>query len=181
MLKPDEKVFLLGFMGVGKSTVARHLAGILRCPRIDLDFQIEKKCGRSVADIIKSDGVEAFRRLESELLGEVLTSPQAAVVALGGGAWTVEANRTAIKAASHTSIWLEATFEHCWVNIQSSRRERPLAKDKAAARALFEERQKVYCLADLHFRMRPGLTSFDAAKQIAEEVFGIEGRVKGGR
>lgn len=173
MLKKGQKIFLTGFMGVGKSTVARHLAHFLKCERIDLDSTIEKSEGRSVADIIKTDGVERFREIETAALRTVLDSKSTGIVALGGGAWTTERNRRMIKDGGHTSIWLESTFDHCWINIQSSRRERPLAKDKTAARALFDDRQKLYCLADLHFIMRPGFTSHDIARQIAEELFDV--------
>lgn len=173
MLKKDQKIFLTGFMGVGKSTVARHLAGFLRYERVDLDAMVEKQEGRSAAEIINADGVEKFRAVESSVLKKIVEQPGCAIVALGGGAWTIEGNRRLIKEAGHVTVWLESTFEHCWINIHGSKRERPLAKDKNAARALFEERQKFYCLADLHFRMRPGFTSYDIARQIAEELFDL--------
>jgi hypothetical protein len=64
-----------------------------------------------------------------------------------------------LKANGFRSIWLDASFEHCWLNITFSRKERPLARDKNKARALFEERQKVYCLADFHFVVKADLTS----------------------
>ena len=51
------------------------------------------------------------------------------------------------------------------------KKERPLARNKTAARKLFDERQKIYALADWHFIIKPEFTSFDIAKQIAEEIF----------
>ena len=84
---------------------------------------------------------------------------------------SVEANRKLLKYHGFTSIWLESTFEHCWLNISFSRKDRPLARDKQTALKLFEERQKDYCLADWHFIVRPGFTSFDVAKKIVEEIF----------
>jgi shikimate kinase len=80
-------------------------------------------------------------------------------------------NRKLLKENGFTSVWLESTFEHCWLNISFSRKDRPLARDKTSARKLFEERQKVYCLADWHFIVRPGFTSFDVARKIADEIF----------
>jgi shikimate kinase len=76
-----------------------------------------------------------------------------------------------VQASGMTSIWLDATFDHCWNNIRRSRKERPLARNKEATRKLFDERQEVYCLADWHFVVKPDLTSHDVARQIIEEVF----------
>ena len=157
-------------MGVGKSTVARHLAQLLRCDRIDLDAFIEAREKRTIAEIIKAEGEMRFREIETENLREVLLS-EARIIALGGGAWTIEGNRRLIKQTSCTTIWLESTFDHCWRNIKFSRRERPLAKNKRSARKLFEDREKYYCLADWHFIVKPELNSFELAKKIAEEVF----------
>jgi shikimate kinase len=55
-----------------------------------------------------------------------------------------------------------------------SKRERPLAKNRELTQQLFEQRAKVYCLADWHFIIRPDLTSFEIAKKIAEEVFSVD-------
>ena len=158
-------------MGVGKSSVARHLASILRCERIDLDAFIETSTGRSIADIINADGESEYRTIETENLSRALKETQARILSLGGGTWTVPANRDLIAEHSLVTVWLESTFEHCWTNISKSRKERPLAKNKNAAKKLFDERQRVYCLADWHFIVRPEFTSYDIARQIAEQVF----------
>lgn len=167
----DDRVALTGFMGVGKSSVARHLASILKCERIDLDAFIEKNTGRTIADIFTNDGEPAYREIETSNLVRVLTETGARIISLGGGTWTVERNRGLITERGIISIWLESTFDHCWANISKSRKERPLAKNKDAARALFNERKSVYCLADWHFIVRPGLNSYDIALEIAEQVF----------
>ena len=73
-----------------------------------------------------------------------------------------------------TTVWLESTFEHCWRNIQASKRDRPLARNKPDTLRLFEEREKLYCLADWHFIIKPDLTSFEVARKIAEEVFSMK-------
>lgn len=157
-------------MGVGKSTVAKHLAHLLDCPRVDLDTVIAQAEHRTIAEIIEQDGLERFRALETESLRRVLDS-DARIIALGGGAWTIEENRRLIRSRGLTTLWLESTFEHCWLNIAASKRVRPLARSKTDARRLFEERQRVYCLADWHFIIRPDQNSYDVARQIAEEVF----------
>ncbi len=158
-------------MGVGKSTVARFLALLLKCKKIDLDSVIEESERRTVAEIIGAHGLPHYRRIETENLGKILASSDARIIALGGGAWTVEENRRLIKQYDFTTVWLESSFEHCWRNIRLSKRVRPLAKNKHEARQLFDERQQFYCLADWHFVIRPDLTSFEIAKKIHEEVF----------
>jgi shikimate kinase len=156
-------------MGVGKSTVAKCLSYILNTEKIDLDRFIEAKEGRTIPAIIREDGEAAFRSLETRYLQEILEM-DSRIIALGGGAWVSDINRQIIKEKKCISIWLESTFEHCWRNINVSKQERPLAKDKSTVKRLFDERQKVYCLADWHLVVRPELTSFDLAKFIAEEI-----------
>jgi shikimate kinase len=172
MTEKDIKLVLTGFMGVGKSSVARHLAHRLRTKWIDLDRAIEEYEKRAVADIIDNDGVEAYREIESRNLERVLDEGSARILSLGGGTWTVESNRQLLKQHGFTTVWLDAPFEHSWLNITFSRKSRPLARDKKAARKLFDERQKVYCLADWHFAIRSDQTSHDVARQIANEIFG---------
>lgn len=170
MANNETRIVLTGFMGVGKSTVARHLSYLLRYETRDLDDLIEKSEKRRIDQILKNDGEPAYRKIETENLKKILEF-DSKIIALGGGAWATEINREIIKKHSYTSVWLESTFDHCWRNIRFSRRERPLAANKEKARKLFEERQKVYCLADWHFVIRSGFNSFDIAKQISKEVF----------
>lgn len=170
MNNKGQSIVLTGFMGVGKSTVARHLSGILRCSRVDLDHFIENAEQRKISDIIENDGEEAYRVIESRNLEELLKTTKARIISLGGGAWTIKKNRDLIQEYKLTTVWLESTFEHCWYNIKFSRKFRPLVKDKATAQKLFDERNKVYCLADWHFLMRPDLSSAQIAAQIADEI-----------
>ena len=167
----DTKIALTGFMGVGKSSVARHLAHVMKCRWIDLDRVIEENAHRAVVEIIDSDGIEFYRTLESQNLERVLNGTDTHILSLGGGTWTVPANRELLKAKGFTSVWLESTFDHCWRNITFSRKDRPLARNKQETRRLFEERQKVYCLADWHFIVRSDYTSYQVAKQIVDEIF----------
>ena len=162
---------MTGFMGVGKSSVARHLASMLRCDRVDLDAFIEKNENRAIAEIINNDGEPAYRKIETSNLVRFLDESDARILSLGGGTWTIPGNRELIVANGMITVWLESSFEHCWANISKSRKERPLAKNKEAARKLFDQRQSVYCLADWHFVIRPDFTSYEVARQIADQVF----------
>lgn len=164
------RIALTGFMGVGKSSVARHLSSIAKCDRLDLDAFIEKNTGRSIAEIITNDGEPAYRLIESENLIKALRETDARILSLGGGTWTIPGNRDLLVEDRVITVWLESTFDHCWTNISKSRKERPLAKNKDAARKLFDSRQSVYCLADWHFIVRPEFTSYEIASQIAEQV-----------
>jgi shikimate kinase len=166
------KIALTGFMGVGKSSVARHLARLLRTEYLDLDKFIEQQEQRKIAEIINGNGADHYRIIETRNLFRLLQDDHPRILSLGGGAWIAKENRELLKSAGYTSVWLEATFEHCWLNIKFSHKERPLASSKEATRKLFEERQSLYCLADWHFLVRPGDTSFDVAKRIRDEIFG---------
>ena len=170
-MKSDIRVALTGFMGVGKSSVARHLANMLKCEKIDLDAFTEKNEGRNIAEIIDADGEAKYREIETANLKEVLNLSDIKVLSLGGGAWTVKENRELLKKHGFTSVWLDAPFDHCWRNIAFSRKDRPLARNKQKALKLFEDRQKLYCLAEWHFVVRPDFTSYDVARTMKEEIF----------
>lgn len=172
-MNDEKRIVLTGFMGVGKTTVAKHLAHLLDCRRLDLDAMIVESEHRTIAEIIEQEGIQRFREIETAHLRRILEA-DAQIVALGGGAWTIEENRHLIKEHRYTTVWLESSFEHCWLNISASKRVRPLARNKAEARRLFDERQKVYCLADWHFIIKPEFNSFEVARRIAEEIFFYE-------
>jgi shikimate kinase len=169
--KRGKKIAITGFMGVGKSSVGRHLASLLECEREDLDQLIEAREQRRVTEIIGGDGEPAYRRMETETLRETIARGRSDIISLGGGTWTIAENRRLIIDAGFTVVWLESSFEHCWMNIKHSRKERPLARNKSDAKRLFDDRQKYYCLADWHFVVKPEFTSYDVARRIYEEFF----------
>lgn len=163
-------IVLTGFMGVGKTTISKFLASILQTDSIDLDKFIEVKEARSIVEMIKNDGVERFRELETEYLREIFATTDVPIVALGGGTWISETNRAIVTDSGYTTVWLESTFDHCWRNLSVSKQNRPLAINRHTALNLFEERQGIYCLADWHFIVKPHFTLYDVARLIAEEV-----------
>jgi shikimate kinase len=103
----EQSIFLIGYRGTGKSTVARLLAERLGWDWIDADDEIERRAGKTIADIFADDGERVFRDLEAEVVAE-LCRWRRSVVALGGGAVLREENRTAIRLAGLV-IWLTAT------------------------------------------------------------------------
>jgi shikimate kinase len=105
----ESPIFLIGYRGTGKSTVARYLAERLDFDYADADEEIERRAGKSIASIFADDGEAAFRDLESGLVAE-LARLRRTVVALGGGAVLREVNRNAIRAAGPV-VWLTAPVE----------------------------------------------------------------------
>src|SRR5438128_6320755 len=146
----DHRIVIVGFMGCGKTTVGRALAQRLGCEMIDLDSFITEREGRTPAEIIEEDGEPAFREIETHALRDALKMDDARVIALGGGAWTIEANRTLVAQHDCLSVWLDAPFELCWERITSSGDTlRPLAPDRESARKLYDSRRSGYQLAKL--------------------------------
>jgi len=143
-------VVITGFMGCGKSRVARALARNLNVAFVDLDESITARMGRTPAQLITEDGERAFRAIETETLRDVLHSRAAGVIALGGGAWIEAANRELIDEYSCASVWLDVPFEVCWSRIESGSEERPLGKTRNEAQARYEQRRPVYELATIH-------------------------------
>jgi len=173
-IRKTMRIVLTGFMGVGKSTVARHLARITGRRYRDLDDYIERRESRRVPEIVAEDGIEGFRKIETMGLRELVADDRIQIVSLGGGAWTLEENREIVRDAGLTAVWLESTFEHCWRNIRFSRRERPLVKNKRQAKKLFDDRRQFYCLADWHFVIDRGYNSFEIARRIAADVLMVD-------
>jgi shikimate kinase len=147
-------IVITGFMGCGKSKVAREIARRLNVTMVDLDERITQREGRSPAQLIVEDGEPAFRVVETSTLNDVLDSGEATVIALGGGAWIQEANRALIDRYDCLSVWLDAPFDLCWARIESSEEARPLGRSRDQALALYEQRRPVYQLAGVHVTIR---------------------------
>jgi shikimate kinase len=141
---------ITGFMGCGKSQVARALARRLDLTLIDLDDKIATLHGRTAAQLIKDEGEPAFRAIETKTLREVLQSNTPAVIALGGGAWITETNRELIAAHGGVAVWLDTPFAICWQRIEASTEDRPLGRTRAEAEQRFQLRRPIYQLADIH-------------------------------
>jgi shikimate kinase len=146
----DRPIVIAGFMGSGKTTVAKAVAQLLNCAAVDLDEFIEHNEHRSAKVIINDDGEERFREIETHHLRNVLGLGPRQVIALGGGAWILERNRDLIKAKGSLTVWLDAPFEICWQRIAASAGERPLAPRMQEAQLLYERRRPVYELASVH-------------------------------
>ncbi len=96
------RVFLVGFMGCGKSSFGRRLASELRWGLIDTDREIEHRAGMTIPEIFATQGEEAFRTLERQVIDDAAASEGDTVVALGGGAVCREGVMEALAAAGET-------------------------------------------------------------------------------
>jgi shikimate kinase len=137
-------VFLIGFMGAGKSTVARIVAEELGRPLVDLDDAIEQVAGRTVRAIFEDEGEDAFRELESEQLA-ALEGAQPSIVACGGGIVVRDANRSALKRMGLV-VYLRVSAGETLARV-SSDATRPLLSGPGgtlAATALLEARESLY-------------------------------------
>ncbi len=119
-----ERIFLIGFMGCGKSTLGRLLADAIGYQFVDTDQLIEKKCGCCVAQIFEEKGENVFRQFERETL-ENLLKLQRIVVATGGGMACRQQNIEAMNAAG-TTVYLQASAENLADWLKAERKTRPL-------------------------------------------------------
>ena len=147
-------IVITGFMGCGKSKVARELARRLNVLFVDLDETIRQREGRSPAQLIVKDGEPVFREIESRTLREVLATKTAGVIALGGGAWIEETNRAIIEQYDCTSVWLDTPFDVCWSRIETSAEDRPLGRTRSQALELYQRRRPLYQLAHVRIEVR---------------------------
>lgn len=131
---------LLGFMGAGKSTIARGLDP----DYLDMDALIEKRLGISIANFFAEKGESAFRQVESEVLADLLQTDQ--VVSTGGGVVISQRNRDLLK-TNTDNIYLKADFETLYLRIATDKdNQRPLFlnNSKEELVAIFQERQAWY-------------------------------------
>lgn len=165
-MKPGGPIVITGFMGCGKSKVARELAWRRNVVMVDLDDWITRRVGRSPAQLINDDGERAFREIETNALRDLLRSGEAGVIALGGGAWIEEANRELIDQFGCTSIWLDTPFEICWERIAASEQDRPLGRTREEAEARYQRRNPIYSLAQLHITVNKEKTIDDLISEL---------------
>jgi len=163
-------IIITGFMGSGKTTIARALAQILGWEMLDLDHVIAEREGRTAREIIEQDGEESFREIETRIIREVLENSPMGVIALGGGAWTLERNRNLINKHGCVTVWLDAPFELCWERILLSGNSRPLAHDEGQARTLYAQRRPQYALAKLPVRLVANRSTDEISAEIAARL-----------
>lgn len=144
-------VFLVGFMGAGKTSVGRALSRRLGWSFEDLDERVQAREGRSVTQIFSESGEGAFRLAENAALRELLSGLEGTprVVALGGGAYVQPENAALLAEADAPTIFLDGTAEDLFRRCQEEAVERPLRRDLDEFRRLYEVRRPHYVRAAL--------------------------------
>jgi shikimate kinase len=146
-IRPRRLICLTGFMGSGKSTISYLLARQIGWPNIDLDKRITEAVSLSIPEIFARMGEPEFRRIESEQLarvvGESIESGKPRVISLGGGTITQPRNLALLRESGGALIWLQCpidTLLHRCAQIT----DRPLFRDEASFRRLYQERLPLY-------------------------------------
>ena len=124
-----QTIFLIGYMGCGKSTLGAALASVMNVPFIDLDDYIEEKCEAKITEIFRTMGETAFRQLEQQALREVAAMP--CIVACGGGTPCFEGNMQLMNRTGIT-IWLTTEVERIAARLclPEQKAKRPLIANK---------------------------------------------------
>ncbi len=131
---------LSGFMGAGKSTIGRAVSQVTERPFVDTDKEIERLYG-PIPELFDERGEAGFRELEAAVVAEALAADEPSVIALGGGAVTVQETRERLARRAFT-VWVEIGVDLAWARVRGGKR--PLAQDEESFRALYEQRADLY-------------------------------------
>src|SRR5215471_9355535 len=161
-----DRVYLIGFMDAGKSSVGRELAVRLGYSFVDLDSEIEHSHQMTVQEIFSQHGETHFRKLEREFLKQLSKRPHV-VIALGGGA-TIDPENQQVVDATGVTVWLRVAFETVASRVALDG-TRPLFRDPAHARKLYECRLPIYQMARVHVVADNG-TPTEIAAEISRKL-----------
>ena len=142
-----ENIFLTGFMGAGKTTVAAALSNLLKRPAVDLDDLLEKDFGCTIAEFFAAHGEAAFRKRETELL-ESVAQEDGLIVATGGGLPVSPSNRKIMR-ANGTIVLLDLPFDAIAARLEQNTATRPNWKSRDDAKKLFNSRKAAYHDCDI--------------------------------
>jgi shikimate kinase len=173
-LKRTPGIYLVGFMGCGKTTIGRLLARRIGWHFVDLDLDIERTHGGPVQQIFATHGEEHFRKLEYQALKNRVTEIERGkplVVALGGGTF-VQPDNYALLENNGMTLFLDAPFELIQRRVPADG-TRPLAADPSKFRELFDARRHLYLLADHHIPIADDDPEVNVNAIIALELFGL--------
>jgi shikimate kinase len=177
MSKPDSgarTIFLVGFMGAGKSSVGLALSRRLGWAFEDLDHRIEAQERRSIEQIFQQSGEAGFRQIEHaalrSLIEELGRLPK--IVAVGGGAYAQAANASLLEDGGFPAIFLDAPVEELFRRCLDQQLERPLRRDLDEFRRLYDARRAHYLRASI--RIETGGKDVEQVATEAIESLGLE-------
>jgi shikimate kinase len=172
-LKRTPGIYLVGFMGCGKTTIGRMLARRIGWHFADLDHDIEKAHGATVQQIFAERGEPHFRALEHHALKARVNEVERgkpSVVALGGGTFVTPDNYALLE-NNGVTLWLDAPFELIQKRVPADG-SRPLATDAGKFRELFDARRNLYQLADHRIAIESEDPEVNVDAIIALQLFG---------
>lgn len=162
------KVYLIGFMGAGKTTVGCELSARLAVPFFDLDELIESAEKSSIKDIFAQHGESYFRKRERDILRSTRYLERA-VISTGGGTFTFDENIQFIQSEGF-SVYLSAPYSLLRARIGDKADDRPLFRDDVAARELYANRVRFYRMADLTLEVREEETPAEIVERLLLEL-----------
>jgi len=163
------RVYLVGFMATGKTTIGERLAPLLEASFLDLDVEVERRQGRSVEEIFHLQGEETFRDLERSVLRDSATETEL-VMATGGGTFCDPENRRWIREHG-LSVWLDLPFAEISRRMNTpGAASRPLFADRVAAESLFAVRRPDYAQANLRQRLDGRANASNVAEALARRI-----------
>ncbi len=162
------KVYLVGFMGAGKTTIGRELAARIEAPFFDLDEMVESSETMTIKDIFAAHGEPYFRKREREILRATKYLDRG-VVATGGGTFTFEENIQFIQSEG-LSVYLSAPYSLLRARVGEKAAERPMFRDDVVAHELFQSRIRFYRMSDVTVDIREEETPGEIAERIVLEM-----------
>lgn len=162
------KIYLVGFMGSGKTTVGRELAQRIDAPFFDLDELIEAAEKMSIKEIFAQRGEPYFRKRERDLLRST-KNLDAAVIATGGGTFTFDENIQFIQSEG-LSVYLSAPYALLRARVGTKAADRPLFTDDLATHELYANRIRYYRTSDITIEIREEETPTEIVERLVLEL-----------
>ena len=171
-LRAMVNIYLVGFMGAGKTSVGQRLARHLGARFLDLDHELSEDFDCSISEVFENSGEAVFRAAEADMLRK-LSAKEGLVVATGGGAFSTDGNRRIIEESGGISVFLELPWDVLQRRLECDNKDRPVYQSAGQARNLLEERLPHYRRATLSFALNGDETPDEIVETVADAVQGM--------